>query len=65
MVNMNDVTLIPITEANRDEVLALEVHPAQQEYVADVAESLDDADRYPQAMPWYRAAYADGRPSGS
>lgn len=64
MATMTDVTLIPITDANRDEVLALDVLPAQSEYVAGVGESLDDADRYPQAMPWYRAAYADGRPVG-
>jgi len=58
------VTLDEITDANRDAVLALRVAPGQEKFVANVAKSLADAARYPQARPWYRAIVADGRPVG-
>ena len=44
--------------------MALDVAPVQQTYVAGVAESLDDARQYPEAMPWYRAIYDDDVPVG-
>jgi diamine N-acetyltransferase len=59
-----DVTLREITEHDRDAVLALRVSDEQSEYVADVAQSLDDAVRYPEAKAWYRAVYADDEPVG-
>jgi diamine N-acetyltransferase len=58
MTPMSEVTLRLITDDNLEDVLALDVSPVQREYVAGVRDSLDDADRYPQAMPWYRAVYA-------
>jgi diamine N-acetyltransferase len=58
------VTLRPITDENRAAVLALDVTDVQHNYVADVAQSLTDADLYPQAMPWYRAVYAGDEPVG-
>ena len=58
------VTLDEITDANRDAVLALCVAPGQEKFVANVAKSLADAARYPQARPWYRVIVADGRPVG-
>ncbi|MBO3744481.1 GNAT family N-acetyltransferase [Streptosporangiaceae bacterium NEAU-GS5] len=58
------ITLRPITDANRAAVVALDVTPAQQAYVAGVAESLDEAEQCPEAMPWYRAIYDDDTPVG-
>ncbi|GAA0989624.1 GNAT family N-acetyltransferase [Acrocarpospora macrocephala] len=64
MVAVTQVSLQPITDANRAAVVALDVTPAQQNYVAGVTDSLADALGSPQAMPWYRAIYADGAPIG-
>ena len=66
MVAMNDeqVTLRELTEANRLEVLALRVAPSQERFVSSVAESLEEAEAYPQASPWYRAVYAGDEPVG-
>ncbi|WP_061290147.1 GNAT family N-acetyltransferase [Herbidospora cretacea] len=61
---MADVTLRPVTDDNRAEVTALRVAPAQEEYVASVADSLADAERYPEAMPRHWAIYADETPVG-
>ncbi|WP_204043444.1 GNAT family N-acetyltransferase [Acrocarpospora phusangensis] len=61
---MSEVTLRPVDDGNRAAVVALDVTPAQQNYVAGVADSIDDALRYPEAMPWYRAIYAGDDPVG-
>ena len=61
---MTAVELVEITDANRDEVLALRVAPEQQQFVGTVAGALRDAADYRDANPWYRAIYADGRPVG-
>jgi diamine N-acetyltransferase len=53
------VSLREITEVNRADVETLTVSEEQSEYVAGVAESLVEAAETPDAMPWYRAAYAD------
>ena len=58
------VTLREITDDNRDAVLALGVAPEQERFVSSVRKSLDDAAKYPQANPWYRAVYADDEPVG-
>jgi diamine N-acetyltransferase len=62
------VTLREITDDNRDAVLALSVAPEQERFVSSVRKSLDDAAKYPQANPWYRAVYAgpeaDAEPVG-
>jgi GNAT superfamily N-acetyltransferase len=58
------VSLRELTDANRDDVLALRLAPGQDQFVSTVAESLDEADGYPQASPWYRAVYADDEPVG-
>jgi diamine N-acetyltransferase len=52
------VTLRELTDANRDDVLALRVAPGQERFVGSVAESLRNAEAYPEANPWYRAVYA-------
>jgi len=58
------VNLRELTDANRDEVLALRLAPGQDQFVSTVAESLNEADEYPQASPWYRAVYAGDEPVG-
>jgi diamine N-acetyltransferase len=64
MAGMATVTLEPITDDNRDAVSALKVTEVQEDYVTGVAESLAEAAATPQAMPWYRAVYADATPVG-
>ena len=58
------VTLREITDANRDEVLALRVAPEQSRFVGSVAAALEDAEEYPDAKAWYRAIYAGEEPVG-
>ncbi len=59
-----NVTLTEITDANRDEVLAVRVAPAQVRFVGTVQGALEDAADYPHANPWHRAVYAGGGPVG-
>jgi diamine N-acetyltransferase len=56
--------LVEITSTNRSEVESLRVTPAQDAFVAGVAESLVEAAETPDACPWYRAVYAEERPVG-
>lgn len=58
------VALRDITDANRDEVVALSVAPSQTQFVGTVADALADAGAIPEAKAWYRAAYVDGVPVG-
>jgi len=58
------VELREITAANRAAVEALRVTPAQEQFVAGVAESLIEAAETPGACPWYRAVYAGDEPVG-
>jgi GNAT superfamily N-acetyltransferase len=58
------ITLQEITEANARSVLALRLAPDQERFVTSVADSLAEADEYPQGNPWFRAVYADGLPVG-
>ena len=58
------VSLRELTEGNRQEVLALRVAPGQERFVSTVAESLEEAETYPQASPWYRAVYVGEVPVG-
>jgi len=53
-----------ITDDNRDAVLAVRVHPDQEQFVASVADSLAEAAATPEAEPWYRAVYVDDEPVG-
>lgn len=59
-----DVELREITDANREEVLAVGVAPGQKRFVGSVAGALEDAVEYAHAKPWYRAVYAGGEPVG-
>ena len=63
---MNDegVSLRELTDGNRQEVLALRVAPGQERFVSSVTESLEEAEAYPQASPWYRAVYVGEVPVG-
>ena len=58
------VTLREITEDDAQSVLALRVAPGQERFVSSVADSLEEADEYPQGSPWFRAVYADETPVG-
>jgi diamine N-acetyltransferase len=58
------VSMLEITEDNRTVVEALAVTEEQSYYVASVTKSLQDAQEYPEARPWYRAVYADDEPVG-
>lgn len=58
------VELREITDANRDVVIALDVAPGQDRFVAGVAKSLAEAATTPEANPWYRAIYAGDEPVG-
>lgn len=58
------VHLREITDDNRDAVCALRVRRDQEQFVASVATSLDDAAEEPEANPWYRAVYSGDEPVG-
>jgi diamine N-acetyltransferase len=58
------VSLREINEDNRAAVEALAVTEEQDFYVANITQSLQDAEDYPDAKPWYRAVYADDEPVG-
>jgi diamine N-acetyltransferase len=58
------VHLRELTDANRDAVLSLRLAPGQEHFVGSVTESLEEAEEYPQANPWYRAVYAGDEPVG-
>ena len=58
------ITLREITEDNAQAVLALRLAPGQERFVTSVADSLAEAEEYPQGNPWFRAVYADGLPVG-
>lgn len=57
------VTLRPITVANLDALLALDVAAHQRGFVASVAKSIAQAHFYPD-IAWFRAVYADEEPAG-
>lgn len=58
------VTLREITPENRAAVEAMVVSPLQVNFVDSVIDSLDEADRTPQAMPRHWAIYAGEEPVG-
>jgi diamine N-acetyltransferase len=58
------VTLREITPANEAVVRALKVAPGQEDFVAPVETSLEEAAAYPEARPWFRAIYAGEEPVG-
>jgi diamine N-acetyltransferase len=61
---MTDMTLRELTDVNREDVFALRVAPHQEDFISSVADSLEEADEYPQANPWYRAVYVGDEPIG-
>lgn len=58
------VTLRELTDANRDEALAIRVRPEQERFVGSVRGALADAVEFAHARPWYRVVYADETPVG-
>ena len=51
------IRLVEVTDANRDAVVAVRVHPAQEQFVASVDKSFRDALENADANPWFRAVY--------
>jgi diamine N-acetyltransferase len=58
------VTLVEITDQNREAVLVLRVAPGQERFVGSVRSALAEAAEYPHAKPWFRAVCAGGEPVG-
>lgn len=58
------IRLVEVTDANRDAVIAVRVHPAQEKFVASVEKSFEHAARNPDANPWFRAVYDGDDPVG-
>ncbi len=58
------VTLRPIDDSNREAVFALEVSPAQQQFVSNVPDSLREAAAEPDGRAVYWAVYDDETPVG-
>lgn len=64
-MNESPITLREITDANRDDVLALRVAPGQEAFVGSVVGALEDAEGYrDEGKPWYRAVYLGNEPVG-
>jgi GNAT superfamily N-acetyltransferase len=58
------ITLREITADDAESVLAVRLAPGQEKFVTSVADSLAEAEEYPQGNPWFRAVHADGLPVG-
>lgn len=58
------IHLREVTDANRADVTALRVSPAQTRFVGTVDGALEDAAEYPIAAPWFRAVYDGETPVG-
>ncbi|MEP7225038.1 MAG: GNAT family N-acetyltransferase [Actinomycetota bacterium] len=58
------VSLRPISASNREAVEALEVSPAQEQFVSNVADSLLEAAAEPDGRALYWAVYSDETPVG-
>ncbi|KJK36802.1 acetyltransferase [Lentzea aerocolonigenes] len=56
--------LVEVTRENRDAVIAVRVHPAQERFVASVETSFRHASENPEAKPWFRAVYDGDVPVG-
>jgi diamine N-acetyltransferase len=59
------VSLVELTDGNREAALALRVAPGQERFVGgSVRDALADAAEYPHAKPWYRVVCAGTEPVG-
>jgi GNAT superfamily N-acetyltransferase len=58
------IELREVGDEVRDDLRSLRLGPGQDRFVSTVEESLAEAERYPQANPWYRAVYSDGAAVG-
>lgn len=58
------ISLVEVTDANRDAVIAVRVHPAQERFVASVEKSFQHAKEQPEDNPWFRAVYDGVVPIG-
>jgi GNAT superfamily N-acetyltransferase len=58
------IELREVTDEVREDLRSVRLGPGQDRFVSTVDDSLEEAEEYPQANPWYRAVYADGAPVG-
>jgi diamine N-acetyltransferase len=59
------VSLVELSDENREAALALRVAPGQERFVGgSVRDALADAAEYPHAKPWYRVVCAGSEPVG-
>jgi diamine N-acetyltransferase len=58
------ISLREITDENREEVYALEVAPAQRQFVSNVPDSIQEAADEPDGRAMYWAVYAGDTPVG-
>jgi GNAT superfamily N-acetyltransferase len=61
---MTAIELREVTDANRDDVVAIHAGPAEGRFVSSVADSIAEAVETPEGSPWYRAVYLEGEPVG-
>ena len=53
-----------ITDATREQVLAIHAGRAEGRYVSSVAGSLAEAEAHPEGKPWYRSIHVGDEPVG-
>jgi diamine N-acetyltransferase len=58
------IELREVTPEVRQALRSVRLGAGQDRFVSSVEDSLAEAEEYPQAKPWYRAVYTDGRPVG-
>jgi diamine N-acetyltransferase len=63
-VNAVKIELLPLTDEVRADLASVRLGPGQDRFVTTVDDSLAEAAACPDAKPWYRAVYADGRAVG-
>jgi diamine N-acetyltransferase len=61
---MPTVTLVPLTDANREELVALRTAPSQERFVSTVADSLLEAEQEPDGRAIAFGVYDGDRPVG-
>ena len=58
------LTFREVIDANRAEVVSVQVAPGQDRFVNSVADAMEEAVEWARAKPWYRAVYAGDEPIG-
>jgi|tagenome__1003787_1003787.scaffolds.fasta_scaffold19279291_2 GNAT superfamily N-acetyltransferase len=53
------IELRELTPEVRDDLRSVRLGEGQDRFVSTIEDSLEEAEEFPQANPWYRAVYAD------